>query len=1146
MKKLLLSIFTLVFPLIVISQPCLPDGIAFTTQTQIDSFQINYPGCTIIEGSVEIIGSNINNINGLSVITSIGGNLIIWGSLAISNLMGLKNLISIGGNLKIEDNAELRSLSGLDNLSYIGGNLSFVRNYLQSNFTGLENLTSIEGDLLIADLDRLVNLTGLNNITSIKGNLKIYLTRSLTNLSDLANVTFIGGSLWLEENSLITSLTGLNNITSLGGGLWIEDMDRLLNLTGLNNITSISGKVWIEGNNALTNLIGLDNINAGSINELHIFDNIVLSKCEVESICNYLVKPSGIIAIFNNAPGCNSQEEVEALCESSCLPNGIVFNSQTQIDNFQANHPDCTEITGDVKISSSNGVSITDLIGLSKLTSIRGNLEIEGNEALSSLTGLNNMSYIGGSLSILMNSSLNHLTGLDNLTSVGENLSIIENENLIDLTGLNNLTYIGGDLLLEDNITLKSLLGLKSVNSIRGGLQVINNDALTNLTGLDNIDVTDIDSISIYNNNILTYCEIQNMCNYLGFSEGTVDIYNNAFGCNNPEEIANACGLSVSDNIGMLRQESEIKELKIRQSKIILFGLSALLLIIILGAILFIRSRKIQAQHALELERVKSEKLQELDQLKSQFFANISHEFRTPLTLIMGPLERVLSRSKDKNDNKDLSIAKKYARNLQYLINNLLSISKLESGKMMLHAYELDIVQLIRTYIQSFESLAKQKNIELKFTSEKKEIKAFIDRGKFEQILNNLLSNAFKFTSENGKIEVSVANTATESVRIIISDTGHGIATEHISHIFDRFYQVEQDDSYYEGTGIGLALTKELVNLHHGDISVESKPEIGTTFIVVLPLGKEHLNQEEIVDTDEPAKMVKLVESFEHVEQFTETCIHETPSDDAAEKEDSKPLILVVEDNDDLRSYILSYLTPDYWITQAVDGKMGLDKAIEQVPDLVISDVMMPKMDGFQLSQNLKTDERTSHIPIILLTARASIESRIEGLETGADDFITKPFDPLELLTRIKNLIQQRKTLQERFMKNVQKIGIDQLMTFDTPDLTSMDQSFIQKVTEYIIQDISNFDFNVEMLGAKMALSRRQLQRKLIGITGQPPSMFIRSVRLNRAAELLRNKTGNVTEIAYDVGFSNLSWFAKSFKEQFGVLPSEYPPEISI
>jgi len=266
------------------------------------------------------------------------------------------------------------------------------------------------------------------------------------------------------------------------------------------------------------------------------------------------------------------------------------------------------------------------------------------------------------------------------------------------------------------------------------------------------------------------------------------------------------------------------------------------------------------------------------------------------------------------------------------------------------------------------------------------------------------------------------------------------------------------------------------------------------------------------------------------------------PLDDVVQ-DNSKPLLLIVEDNDDLRSYIRSHLTDDYRISEAIDGKMGLEKAIEAIPDFILSDVMMPKMDGFELCKKLKTDERTSHIPIILLTARAGKESKIKGLETGADDFITKPFDNDELLIRIKNLIEQRKELNERFMKNINKIGFDQFMKFDSADFSSVDKNFLKKATRYIMTNISEPDLNVELLAEMMALSRRQLQRKFIGITGNSPGKFIRSIRLNRAAELIAGKSGNITEIAYEVGFNNLSWFAKSFKEQFGVLPSEYPPE---
>jgi len=261
---------------------------------------------------------------------------------------------------------------------------------------------------------------------------------------------------------------------------------------------------------------------------------------------------------------------------------------------------------------------------------------------------------------------------------------------------------------------------------------------------------------------------------------------------------------------------------------------------------------------------------------------------------------------------------------------------------------------------------------------------------------------------------------------------------------------------------------------------------------------------------------------------------------DDEEKDDAKPLLLIVEDNDDLRSYIRPYLADDYRISEAIDGAKGLDKAIEKIPDLVISDVMMPMMDGYQLCKALKTDERTSHIPVILLTARASMESKIEGLETGADDFITKPFDPLELQTRIKNLVEQRKKLREWILNEIKKPGLEHLVNIDSPNLASMGQKFYKQVIKTVISNVSNSEFKVEDLVSMMNMSHSQLHRKMVAVTGQTANQFIRTIRLSRAAELLANKTATVSEIAFETGFNNLSYFAKCFREQFGVLPSEY------
>ncbi|MCD4729898.1 MAG: response regulator, partial [Bacteroidales bacterium] len=488
------------------------------------------------------------------------------------------------------------------------------------------------------------------------------------------------------------------------------------------------------------------------------------------------------------------------------------------------------------------------------------------------------------------------------------------------------------------------------------------------------------------------------------------------------------------------------------------------------------------------------------------------------------------------------------------------SLSKLESGKMKLQAQEVNIVSLVNRYVQSFESLAKQKKIEFKFNSSGTNTPLFVDKDKMEKILYNLLSNAFKFTGEGGRIEVTVGSlqfannskqTSTEIaycklptanlngpwVEIIVSNTGHGIHPDQLPHIFNRFYQA--DDNYtkdQEGTGIGLALTKELVELHHGKISVESELNKETTFTVFLPMGKEHLKEEELVESDVRKDSYGESESWEAIpDQFIEIQDQETTIIDNALEGDSKPLILIVEDNDDLRSYVRSYLTDDYLISEAIDGEMGLNKAIDKIPDLIVSDVMMPKMDGIEFTRKIKADERTSHIPVILLTAKAAREDKLEGLETGADDFLTKPFDPDELLVRIRNLIQQRRKWKEIILKNIGSVN-----QLSSSGITSMDQKFLKKAVVVVEKHISDSEFSVELFGKEMAMSRVQLHRKLTALVEQSASEFIRTIRLNKAAIFLKEKSGNIAEIAYGVGFSNPSYFSECFRKQFGKLPSEY------
>jgi len=568
-----------------------------------------------------------------------------------------------------------------------------------------------------------------------------------------------------------------------------------------------------------------------------------------------------------------------------------------------------------------------------------------------------------------------------------------------------------------------------------------------------------------------------------------------------------------------------------------LYGISLIILFVVWRRYDLKRHR---LKQALELEQVEAEKLKELDSMKSRFFANISHEFRTPLTLIMGPLEKLIGTTKDEECVHDLNMMQRNARRLQRLINQLLNLSKLEAGEMKIIAGERNIIGLVRGYVHSFESLAKQKNIQLEFSSDEEHTLIYVDNDKIEKILYNLLSNAFKFTPEGGEIKVSVVThpvktvykeDSSQGVQIIITDTGPGIPPDKVKHIFNRFYQADNASSGdQEGTGIGLALTQELVKLHHGDINVDSKIGKGTSFTITLPKGNAHLKEDEIMARFDQEDHFKEILPGE-VPLKIDTKQAETP---VAEESDQSQL-LIVEDNDDLRTYIRSYLQDDYMIHEAIDGAHGLEMAIDLVPDLVVSDVMMPRMDGYELSRKLKSDERCSHIPVILLTAKAAKEDKIEGLETGADDFLTKPFDPAELQVRIRNLIEQRKSLREHFLREI-KLSPHT----DREEISSMDEQFLRKAVNEVGKNITDAEFSVEQFGKNLGMSRMQLHRKITALTGQAAGEFIRNLRLHRAAELIRNKAGNIAEIAYDTGFSSPSYFTDCFKKYFGKSPSEY------
>lgn len=536
---------------------------------------------------------------------------------------------------------------------------------------------------------------------------------------------------------------------------------------------------------------------------------------------------------------------------------------------------------------------------------------------------------------------------------------------------------------------------------------------------------------------------------------------------------------------------------------------------------------KLTAQwNIAEMQRVK-----DLDEVKTRFFANISHEFRTPLALISGPIKKAFNSSSSAGDavvldKKSYDIVKKNTSRLENLVDQLLDLSKLESGKVHLSLKQGGLIQFLRSIVFSFESMAERNNISLN-TSFPEEIDfAFYDKDKLEKIVTNILSNAFKYTSNKGTITVTIVNDL-HYLNLEISDTGKGMSNDEVKRIFERFYRVEGSEE--KGSGIGLALTKELVDLCNGKISVDSIKHKGTTFKVRLPISLDNLPRA-ISSTDTSNT---IPEPQKKDEVMTLNSSSETISLTTNVKE--LPVVLIVEDNKDLQYFISDILKHHYLILTAQDGEQGERMAFEHIPDIIVSDIMMPKMDGYMLCSSLKVNPKTSHIPIILLTAKAGHEHKMEGLTQGADAYLTKPFDDKELLLRMKNLIDSRKKLWEHFK------ALDMLLVDDI-DVTSIDDKFLQDVFKTIKNNLDNEYFGVEDIAKQVGFSRSQLHRKLKALSGKSANQLITEIRLNEAHRMLKLKTGTVSEIAYSVGYSNLSYFTKSFKEKFGKLPSKIQP----
>ncbi len=583
-----------------------------------------------------------------------------------------------------------------------------------------------------------------------------------------------------------------------------------------------------------------------------------------------------------------------------------------------------------------------------------------------------------------------------------------------------------------------------------------------------------------------------------------------------------------------------------------------LILLIVLLTIFFRLSKRwANLTNQLAMEHFQREKEEELHQMKLKFFTDVSHELRTPLTLIVSPLEQIIKQP-DLNSRlrNQLTLIQLNGSRMMRLINKILDLRRLDAGFDRLQAASGDLVKFLKETSLAFKETANIKDIDFQFETEESFLEVFFDRDKMEMILYNLLSNSIKNTPKQGSIRLRLRKTENLSApprsvnflgkqgfaEITVSDNGRGIPADLLDRIFERFFISGQTGNRYPlDSGVGLELTKRLVELHKGKITVESQEktlekEGYSRFTVLLPLGKEHLTKEEIIvgfknsedSTIYPLSMLSN-EFFDETRVLTEEV--EQPENISTNEEEIR--ILIVEDNTEVRNFIVSLFSGKYKVDEAANGKTGLEKAIEVVPDLIICDIMMPEMDGIELCKRIKTDIRTSHIPVILLTARTAITFKYEGLETGADDYITKPFSAEYLQLRVQNLIRQRVTLRNHF-------AYEMICDPAKISVTSVDEKLLKKAVEYIGEHMSDASLSVESLSSELGLSRVHLYRKIKALTNLTAVEFIRSIRLKRAGALLQENKLNVNEVRALVGFDDMDYFRNCFRQQYGTSPSEY------
>lgn len=545
-----------------------------------------------------------------------------------------------------------------------------------------------------------------------------------------------------------------------------------------------------------------------------------------------------------------------------------------------------------------------------------------------------------------------------------------------------------------------------------------------------------------------------------------------------------------------------------------LFLVLLLAFIVVAGSLIYIYYFRARKNQQLLINT------REIEQLKSRFFANISHELRTPLTLILGPTESLLSRA-NTEDKGLLLLIKTHSLRLKKLVNQVLELTKIEAGKLKLQVSRQNVLPYLNGWVYSFKSQADHKQVQLAVTSAESSLEFFFQKDYLEHIINNLVHNAIKFSAQGGRIDIAAGYSPDEQeVLIEVRDTGIGISQEDLPYIFDRFYQAKNADSLlYEGTGIGLSLTRELVELHGGTIEVKSEYQKGTTFFLRFPTGSESFS---------PDQIINLSEGDGQTVAFEEASYHIDPEEDS-----ERPIILIVEDQDEVRAYLSSELSSFFRIITASNGEEGVEIAKRMVPDLILSDLMMPVMGGLEFVEIMKNDPATDHIPFVMLTARGETQDIIEALESKVDSYLTKPFHPAELTLRITNLIQLKQNIRDQYTSRGPEISQE-------PCHSPKEIQFLEDIESVLEENLTNEQLDVTLLADAVHLSRSQLFRKLRSITGESPSGYIRTFRLKKARALLENENITVAEVSFLVGFNSPSYFSKCFSDHFGISPGIY------